>query len=168
MAAARLRSQIPISILILSALALCAQDAGFGPPISAPRDLPMAGPGTLPVRNLIDQTPEEAMRKSRGCLECHKGIDTLSMHASPNVVLGCTDCHGGLPTPGLTQHKAHVEPRNPIFWQSSANPSDADVLLNQESAEFIQFINPGDLRVAEKACGLCRQEIIQPVFHSLM
>ena len=108
------------------------------------------------------------MQNSRGCLECHKGIDTLSMHASTNVVLGCTDCHGGSATPGLTQRKAHVAPRNPLFWQTSANPSDADVLLNQESAEFIQFINPGDLRVAEKACGLCHKEIIQPVFHSMM
>src|SRR6266566_546088 len=168
MAAARLRSQIPISILILSALALCAQDAGFGPAISVSHDLSEARPGSLPARNRIDQTPEDAMRNSRGCLECHKGIDTLSMHASTNVVLGCTDCHGGSATPGLTQHKAHVAPRNPLFWQTSANPSDADVLLNQESAEFIQFINPGDLRVEEKACGLCHEEIIRPVFHSMM
>ena len=36
---------------------------------------------------------DEALRKSRGCLECHAGIEP--MHASPNVVLGCTDCHGG-------------------------------------------------------------------------
>jgi len=154
--------------LLLACLNLCAQQAGLGPPISVPGDLPHANPGPLPPRNQIDQTPEEAMRKSRGCLECHKGIDTLSMHASTNVVLGCTDCHGGSATPGLTQRKAHVAPSNPLFWQTSANPSDADVLLNQESAEFIQFINPGDLRVADKACGLCHKEIIQPVFHSMM
>src|SRR5207244_2863282 len=80
----------------------------------------------------------------------------------------CTDCHGGNPTPGLTQRKAHVAPRNPIFWQTSANPSDSDVLLNHESPEFIQFVNPGDLRVADKACGLCHKEAIEVVFRSMM
>ena len=90
------------------------------------------------------------------------------MHASPNVVLGCTDCHGGNPTPGLTEREAHVAPRNPVFWQSSALPNDSSVLLNHESPEFIQFVNPGDLRVAEKTCGLCHGQIVQEVSHSIM
>ncbi len=124
-------------------------------------------PPTKP-RNWIDQTFSEAHAKSAGCLECHNGTDTHSMHASPNVVLGCTDCHGGNPTPGLTQRKAHVEPRNPIFWESSANPNDSSVLLNHESPEFIQFVNPGDLRVADKACGLCHKESVDHVWHSMM
>src|SRR6266576_6634443 len=101
-----------ISVLILSILSLTlnflnvsAQVAGFGPPISVSHDLSEARPGSLQARNRIDQTPEDAMRNSRGCLECNKGIDTLSMHASTNVVLGCTDCHGGSATPGLTQRK---------------------------------------------------------------
>jgi hypothetical protein len=90
------------------------------------------------------------------------------MHASPNVVLGCIDCHGGNATPGLTQRKAHIQPRNPVFWESSANPNDSTILLNHESPEFIQFVNPGDLRVAEKACGGCHQAIIRNVGHSMM
>jgi hypothetical protein len=147
---------------------LYAQETGFGPPISVPRDLPEANPPALPARNLIDQTAEEAMRKSRGCLECHKGIENWSMHVSSNVVLGCTDCHGGQATSGLTQRKAHVQPRNPEFWLSSANPTDSDVLLNHESPEFIQFVNPGDLRVADKVCGLCHKQEAQNVFHSMM
>jgi hypothetical protein len=154
--------------LSLTSLGLRAQDAGSGPPISVPRDLPASEPHSLPARNRIDQTPEEAMAKSRGCMECHKGIENPSMHVSPNVVLGCTDCHGGSPVPGLTQRKAHVQPCNPEFWRSSANPSDADVVLNHESPEFIQFVNPGDLRVAEKACGLCHGTEVQRVFHSMM
>ncbi|MBI3848712.1 MAG: hypothetical protein HY298_00265 [Verrucomicrobia bacterium] len=112
------------------------------------------------------------MLKSRGCLECHKGIDQPTMHASPNVVLGCTDCHGGNPTPGLTLRKAHVQPRNPVFWQSSANPNDSSVLLNHESPEFIRFVNPGDLRVADQSCALCHNQphnpIIDRVQHSMM
>jgi hypothetical protein len=137
---------------------------GFGPPISVPRDLPK--PGFTKPRNWIDQTLAEASAKSRGCIECHGGIE--EMHKSPNVILGCTDCHGGNPTPGLTQRKAHVQPRNPIFWESSANPNDSNVLLNHESAEFVQFVNPSDLRVAQRACGLCHQEIAQHVQSSMM
>src|SRR5689334_8725680 len=72
-----------------------ANDDGFGPPISVPRDLPRAGEAK--PRNLVDQTLSEAHAKSAGCLECHKGTDKHSMHSSPNVVLGCTDCHGGNP-----------------------------------------------------------------------
>ncbi len=41
-----------------------------------------------------------------------------------------------------------MQPRNPEYWQTSANPINANVLLNHESPEFIRFVNPGDLRVA--------------------
>ena len=40
--------------------------------------------------------------------------------------------------------------------------------LNHESPEFIRFMNPGDLRVAQQACGLCHDEIIRNVDHSMM
>ncbi len=139
---------------------------GSGPEISVPRDLPRDHGRQFPPRNRIDQTEEEAAHKSRGCLECHTGSEP--MHTSKTVVLGCVDCHGGNATPGLTQRKAHVSPRNPVFWDSSANPNDSTVLLNHESPEFIQFVNPGDLRVAEKACGLCHAEIVRNVGHSMM
>jgi hypothetical protein len=119
-----------------------------------------------PPPSLIDQTHAEAARKSAGCIECHAGIE--DMHASPHVVLGCIDCHGGDPTPGLTMRKAHVAPRHPELWPSSANPADASVLLNHESPEFIRFINPGDLRVSDLACGACHGEINTQVGHSMM
>ncbi len=90
------------------------------------------------------------------------------MHTSPNVVLGCTDCHGGDPARGLTITKAHVLPRNPEFWITSANPPNSNVVLNHESPEFIQFLNPGDLRVAKKACGLCHGDIVERVGNSMM
>src|ERR1700722_10066398 len=146
-----------------------APSAGiFGPPIAVPRDARSSG-ASLPaprVSNWVDQSEADAHRKSAGCLECHKG--TEEMHSSPYVVLGCVDCHGGDPTPGLTMRKAHVAPRNPVFWQSSAKPSDSSVLLNHESEEFIRFVNPADLRVADKACGLCHGEIVRHVGSSMM
>lgn len=120
----------------------------------------------LPARNLIDQTRAQADAKSAGCLECHKGIE--EMHPSGTVILGCTDCHGGNPARGLKEPAAHVQPRNKEFWKTSANPVDSSVLLNHESPEFIQFVNPGDLRVAERACGLCHKDIFNKVTHSMM
>ncbi len=147
-------------------LALFAQSDGSGPAISVPKELPQNPAVPLPPPNRIDQSQAAAGRKSRGCLQCHAGIEP--MHNSPNVVLGCTDCHGGNATPGLTEREAHVAPRNPIFWQSSALPNDSATLLNHESPEFIQFVNPGDLRVAEKTCGLCHGQIVQEVSHSMM
>jgi hypothetical protein len=139
---------------------------GFGPDTSLPEPPPPTRSGVK--RNWIDQTWEEARGKSAGCIECHKTTDAHTMHASPNVVLGCTDCHGGNARRGLTITQAHVRPENPEFWQTSANPRNAFVLLNHESPEFIRFINPGDLRVAEEACGLCHGEIVQKVGHSMM
>lgn len=149
-------------------VSVLADDVGFGPPISVPRDLPKTELRPLPKPNWIDQTEADVLRKSRGCMECHKGIENPSMHVSRNVVLGCADCHGGNPTPGLTVAKAHVRAKHPEFWPSSANPSDSDVLLNKESPEFIRFVNPGDLRVAAKTCGVCHEKEFRNTSHSMM
>jgi hypothetical protein len=164
----RLISTTAVAVLFAAARPSLAGNPanGTGPEISVFEAQAYVTGDGLPKRNVIDQTSAEARLKSRGCLECHSGSEP--MHASPNVVLGCTDCHGGNATPGLTQRKAHVSPRNPVFWESSANPSASTVLLNHESPEFIQFVNPGDLRVAEKACGTCHGEIVQNVSHSIM
>ena len=157
---------VAVSVLVVggTAAAPAPSDSVAGPAIAVPRVAGTAGPAK--GRNWIDQTKAEAAVKSAGCLECHQNIE--EMHASPNVVLGCTDCHGGNATPGLTMRKAHVSPRNPEIWQSSANPSDSSVLLNHESAEFIRFVNPGDLRVADQACGLCHEPVNRTVGHSMM
>ena len=90
------------------------------------------------------------------------------MHKSESVVLGCTDCHGGNPVRDLKKEQAHILPRNKEFWKTSANPPRSDVWLNHESPEFIRFMNPGDLRVAQQSCGLCHGEIIRNVDHSMM
>jgi hypothetical protein len=160
-------------ILFLAALWLATNFSSFaetsdgsGPEISVPKNLPADATHVLPKPNWIDQSQADADKKSRGCLECHAGVEP--MHASKNVVLGCTDCHGGNATPGLTQRQAHVAPRNPVFWESSANPNDSSVLLNHESAAFIKFVNPGDLRVAEETCAPCHADIVHNVSHSMM
>ena len=88
------------------------------------------------------------------------------MHPSGGVHLGCTDCHGGnasiRPAAGVkansaeyeaAKEKAHVPPRNRAFFNRSAIPERSYTEWLKESAEFIQFVNPGDLRVAPETCG---------------
>ena len=137
----------------------------FGPPIAAEDSMAVTH-APIPKTNKIDQSKAEVMRKSRGCITCHE--NSKDPHDSEYVRLGCTDCHGGDPTPGLTMRQAHPAPRNPVFFESSANPDSSDVLLNHESPEFIQFVNPGDLRVAKKTCGDCHAESVDHVNHSMM
>jgi hypothetical protein len=141
-------------------------EQGFGPPTSVPGARPVTQTVSRPRRNWIDQTQAEADAKSLGCLQCHQGVER--MHQASHVVLGCTDCHGGNPAVGLRKEQAHVPPRHPEFWRTSANPPNSNAWINHESPEFIRFINPGDLRVAQQACGLCHGEIVRRVEHSMM
>jgi hypothetical protein len=107
------------------------------------------------------------------------------MHQNPAVKIGCTDCHGGnasvrwgggdyhdLKDPEYfgVMERAHVLPTFPEAWNypSSANPERSYALLNQESPEFIRFVNPGDYRIAREACGACHMKIILAAERSLM
>jgi hypothetical protein len=129
------------------------------------------------------ETEAEAKLKSAGCMSCHTTTDSLTMHTSPGVILGCADCHGGNSTvflpagvaPGnpayrLTLDAAHVQPRFPEAWNypSSVKPARTYTLLNQESPEFIRFLNPSDYRVAREACGACHLGVIAAAERSLM
>jgi hypothetical protein len=133
---------------------------------------------------LLAQTPTtataEAARRSGGCLTCHTGIE--DMH-NGKVPIACTDCHGGnageVPPAGAAKgspdwqaamHRAHVAPRFPDQWKTSANPQRTYTLLNRESPEFIRFINPGDLRVASQSCASsgCHSGDIHNVGRSMM
>jgi hypothetical protein len=141
--------------------------SGYGPPTSVPIERSTIARTALPSRNWIDQTQAQADAKSVGCLQCHQGVEPMHK-AEQNVVLGCTDCHGGNPARGLTKEQAHILPKNKEFWKTSAKPPNSNVWLNHESPEFIRFMNPGDLRVAKQACGLCHDEIVRDVDHSMM
>ena len=110
-----------------------------------------------------------ADKLSQGCLSCHLGIEPI--HTTRTVQIGCAECHGGDATaaspegavPGSgpyeeVKRRAHILPLYPDRWQTSANPERTYTLLLQESPEFVRFINPGDLRVAQETCGPCHQE----------
>jgi hypothetical protein len=91
------------------------------------------------------------------------------MHVSPAAQTDCVVCHGGRAdtTDKLT---AHVAPRNREVWTGSANPQRSYAALNRESPEFVRFINPGDLRIADQSCGKsrCHTDIVTRVRTSMM
>src|SRR5882762_5690370 len=112
------------------------------------------------------QSQKEADRKSSGCISCHTSTDEPTMHPTKTVHLGCADCHGGnssisiapsaapnSPEYNSAKQKAHVQPRDPSFKNRSALPERTYTKWLAESAEFIKFVNPGDLRVAPETCG---------------
>jgi hypothetical protein len=116
---------------------------------------------------------------SRGCLSCHLGIEPI--HPTGTVQIGCTECHGGDASaarpegsaPGdagydEAKRRAHVAPRFPARWPTSGNPERTYTLLLEESPEFVRFLNPGDLRVAQATCGPCHQEQVNRVLKSPM
>ncbi len=104
-----------------------------------------------------------AAPSSASCEGCHAGIEP--MHE--NVSLGCVECHGGDGTQ-KEKERAHVLPRNRKLWKTAANPSSTYGAINLESPEFIRFMNPSDLRVADKVCGDCHGDIVDAVRRSIM
>lgn len=116
--------------------------------------------------SLLQQTDAQAQAKSAGCVTCHKGVEP--MHDSKLVRLGCTDCHGGCATTTIKE-QAHVHPRFPERWPTTANPERTFALLNNENPDFIRFINPGDWRAARKSCGTagCHEKEVSVNFKSL-
>ena len=129
------------------------------------------------------QSPEEADRKSTGCVSCHSPMDEPTMHSTNTVQLGCTDCHGGNSSTGITpgtprnspdyiakKEKAHVQPRDPALRNRGALPVRVFTKWLQESAEYVKFVNPGDLRVAAETCGsrFCHASETRTVSTSMM
>jgi hypothetical protein len=156
-----------LPLLFVAVTAIGQEETGYGPPTALPPNYSVTQPAARPRPNWIDQSQAAADAKSSGCVQCHAGVEPMHKNAA-NVVLGCTDCHGGNPARNLKIEQAHVPPRHPEFWKTSANPPNSNVWLNQESPEFIRFMNPGDLRVAKQACGVCHDDIINRVDHSMM
>ena len=104
------------------------------------------------ISELLGQSAADADEKSRGCLVCHEGIE--KPHASQTVQLGCVDCHGGDPTADAMED-AHVLSGDPARdAESTTPPSEAAQWLHL-SWDYVRFVNPGDLRVAESTCGPC-------------
>lgn len=132
------------------------------------------------------------VRLAIGCTDCHGGdasiFSTLAEAGRPGVP--------GTPITDRdyldAMQRAHVRPRNPEAWygehhlidgrpfgehhahadplalHGSRNPENTYALLNHESPEFVRFINPGDLRIADYSCGACHAQEVALVRRSMM
>jgi hypothetical protein len=102
------------------------------------------------------------------------------MHSTNTVRLGCTDCHGGnadarttaqpnTPEYNTTKNQAHPKPRV-LKNNNAANPTRAYTAWLKEDWYYVRFVNPGDLRVAEKTCGTagCHTAEVRKVQTSMM
>jgi hypothetical protein len=159
---ASLNSQVGrVRLFTLCALCVCALSLFFAiylRPVSATAQEQSSSFG--------GQSQVEAGRKSAGCIACHVSTDEPTMHPTKTVHLGCTDCHGGnssisigtgtaanSPEYNSAKEKAHVQPSDPAFKDRSALPERVYTKWLKESAEYVKFVNPGDLRVAPETCG---------------
>ena len=129
------------------------------------------------------QSHEEAERKSAGCIICHSPMDEATMHPTRTVEIGCTDCHGGNSSASVVagtpsnsaeylaaKQKAHVASHDPVFRNRGAVPQAIFAKWLAESAEYVKFVNPGDLRVAAETCGAvgCHANETRAVSTSMM
>ena len=104
-------------------------------------------------RNVVVTAPPSA--DSEGCMACHEGIE--DMH--PGFPLSCVECHGG---DGQAREKvrAHVQPSAPVQTNERVLPENHDLA-------YLRFVNPMDLRVAERVCGDCHGELVDHLMVSL-
>ncbi len=177
----QLFKKIPVVMGVMACMAFLFLSQGCWQTQTLEKSMPSTTAPDLSF-NLIGQTSEEVETKNSGCISCHTQTDAPTMHNSPSVRLACVDCHGGrseIAVPDTVKagsaaydeamRKAHVQPRHPEAWEgndgkySSKNPEGSYTILNEESPDFIRFINPGDLRVAKQVCGDCHQEQVGQV-----
>lgn len=115
---------------------------------------------------VVSPSAEAPATPLEGCLACHAQIEPMHKfgpaatidkldHGKDALGLTCTACHGGNPA-ATEKDAAHVRPQFPREWMRDGKfriPEGSGPLLEKESVEFVRFINPGDLRVAQKTCG---------------
>lgn len=129
------------------------------------------------------QSQADVDKKNVGCVSCHTKTDSATMHVATTVKLACIDCHGGRgdvvraagAAPGSPAYEeakraAHVAPTRPDLWTSPANPERAYAQTLGESAAYVRFVNPGDLRAARVSCGQggCHEAEVAQVEKSMM
>lgn len=118
-----------------------------------------------------------------GCTDCHGGNAAVFRPAGSLANVGAlvppaVDGTGHAPAIAhnpdaayrTAMETAHVVPKHKEAWHwpSSQKPERSYTLLNEESPEFVRFLNPSDYRVDRDACGACHLPIIQAAERSLM
>ena len=149
-AASRVRAAIPIvlALVLVAAVSLRAAPAAAAPASSA------------------------------ACVKCHAGIEEMHPEASikdpatgkeETRTLTCVECHGGNGS-ATEKAQAHVQPRNKDMFGVREYRKSSYAAINGETPEFIRFMNPSDLRIADRTCGTsnCHEEIVRNNRKSIM
>jgi hypothetical protein len=138
---------------------------------------------TAPKHTLLQQSQTMVDQKSAGCISCHTSEDSATMHSTNTVRLGCVDCHGGdasvvVPAGAAiksapyreAERRAHPHARFAENERNSGNLVRAYTQWLKEDPAYVQFVNPGDLRIAERTCGRvgCHLSEVQKVRTSMM
>jgi cytochrome c553 len=105
--------------------------------------------------------------RSVGCVVCHIGSESMHFDGDDELDIGCADCHGGDPKETQNKYKAHILPRNRKPEETN-NPTRVYADWNKESDEYVRFVNPGDLRAADAACGKCHEREVMWMKKSMM
>jgi len=152
-------------------------------PLPNPEDCDRAplGPAYLACLKQ-DQTADIPVKGNPGCLTCHTGIED----PHPTHPLPCTTCHGG-DGEAITQKDAHValpdafcgedvsslsEWAKVLTLKRACTTDELDAVFEADDGKLLQWINPGDLRVATRSCGdgagSCHQATVDSARRSVM
>ena len=134
------------------------------------------------------QPVEEIVVHRSNCLTCHRPLRPSGTphgieEAHPWFPLTCTACHGG--TDRICDGDMGVddegEPACDGDWVydrelAHVSPGDAPKFIRNLPAselddidpDYLQFINPGDLRIAYRTCGVCHPGALEAVQRSTM
>ena len=141
------------------------QDAQPAPKQESKQE-PKQEPKTDP-RQVLGQRGKVNQR-SAGCVVCHTGKESMHFDGDEDLEIGCADCHGGNANETIDKNKAHVLPRNPAYLERTANKERINADWLKESDEYIRFVNPGDFRAADLACGKCHEREVLWMKKSMM
>ena len=159
-----------------------------------PAALPLVTLVAMALVGCVDQNGRDTASSAQSCMTCHNGshADDYSgpglenPHPFPGADnLTCTTCHGGNPQ-GFDRLSSHVPPPPEIgdrtqqttdakAWFNKLTLAGLDKVanysvdgVNYTALDFLQFVNPGDLRVAKatRACGQCHQAHAECVYSS--
>ncbi len=120
------------------------------------------------VRSLAEHRDDEAIaRDNASCMGCHSGVH--DPHGEDTAMpISCVECHGGNGRI-FDKDEAHPKPDHPEWWpEGGANPKQSYTHLLKENIDWVRFINPGDLRVANMTCGGCHPKEVLNVKKSIM
>lgn len=132
----------------------------------------------------FNQTKQRVVHRD-SCLVCHRPLDEAGQpHGieEAHPYLSCVSCHGGTAR-SCDGEMGEVEGEPTcsgewIYDKEIAHVSAGDgptylknltsYELNEVDPAYLQFVNPGDLRVAYTACGPCHDRITDRVINSTM